>query len=561
MSKITAGAKLVTRLHKLGVQYVFCNSGTDFPPIIEGIAEAQATDRPIPEMITAPHETAALAMAHGAYFATGQTQAVMVHTNVGLANAVIGALNAASDNIPMLIFSGRTPVTEEGRFGSRTVPIGWGQEMMDQHALMREACKWDYELRFPEQIEALLDRAYAIANSHPKGPVYISLPREVLCETLPDTESAISMRPAQSVGHPRDIEKAAEMIAKAKSPVILAQRGAGSEHAFNILSDTVTALGIPVCQYWALQLAIPTDHPMSVSANPTPLLEEADVILCLDSLAPWEPAKVAPRDDAQVIQIGSDPLFARTPIRNFPADLSIAGDLGENVIMLCNALQNYANENTAKRAKDIASRTASSRAAARKTFEAESNPQLTKSWISKTLANVINSERGTLFAELGAKLPEMALTHSQAWYESPHSGGLGFGLPAAMGYRLAAPDRLVIATIGDGSYMFANPIACHQICAALGLSPIVIIMNNSEWNAVRASVTSLYPNGAAVQANSVPLTDLSPSFDFQVIAAAAGGWGTKAETKEGFLTALERALNRAKSDAGVSLIDARIARD
>ncbi len=74
MSKITAGAKLVSRLHKLGVQYVFCNSGTDFPPIIEGIAEAQATDRPIPEMITAPHETAALAMAHGAYFATGQTQ-------------------------------------------------------------------------------------------------------------------------------------------------------------------------------------------------------------------------------------------------------------------------------------------------------------------------------------------------------------------------------------------------------------------------------------------------------------------------------------------------------
>src|SRR5690606_21767779 len=101
----------------------------------------------------------------------------------GLANGSIGAINAAVDQVPMLLMSGRTPVMEGGRCGARTVPIGWGQEMRDQAALVREACKWDYELRFPEQIAPLLDRAHAIANSLPKGPVYLSLPREVLCET------------------------------------------------------------------------------------------------------------------------------------------------------------------------------------------------------------------------------------------------------------------------------------------------------------------------------------------------------------------------------------------
>src|SRR5690606_10865907 len=132
--------------------YVFCNSGTDFPPIIEGLAEAAAQDVPLPEAIVIPHEHAALGMAHGYYFATGQAQAVILHTNVGLANGAIGAINAAVDQVPMLLMSGRTPVMEAGRFGARTVPIGWGQEMRDQTALVREASKWDYELKFTEQI-------------------------------------------------------------------------------------------------------------------------------------------------------------------------------------------------------------------------------------------------------------------------------------------------------------------------------------------------------------------------------------------------------------------------
>ena len=168
---LTAGGALLARLKTIGVDYIFANSGTDFPPIIEGLAEAAAKSVPLPQALVMPHEGAAMGMAHGYYLATGRSQVVMAHTNVGLANCAIGAINAAVENIPVLLFSGRTPVTEQGRFGARTVPIGWGQEMRDQTALVREASKWDYELRFPEQVGELADRAYAIANSTPKGPV------------------------------------------------------------------------------------------------------------------------------------------------------------------------------------------------------------------------------------------------------------------------------------------------------------------------------------------------------------------------------------------------------
>jgi acetolactate synthase-1/2/3 large subunit len=150
-STLTAGGAILARLKAVGVDYIFANSGTDFPPIIEGIAEAHAKNIALPQALVIPHEHAAMGMAHGYYLATGRPQAVMAHTNVGLANCAIGAINAAAEHIPVLLFSGRTPTMEQGRFGARTVPIDWGQEMRDQAGLVREAVKWDYELRFPEQ--------------------------------------------------------------------------------------------------------------------------------------------------------------------------------------------------------------------------------------------------------------------------------------------------------------------------------------------------------------------------------------------------------------------------
>jgi acetolactate synthase-1/2/3 large subunit len=192
--EISAGLALLARLKRLGVDYLFANAGTDFPPIIEALAAARRHGLELPEALAIPHENAAMGMAHGYYYATGRAQAVMLHTNVGLANGVIGAINAATDNVPILMMSGRTPVTEQDRFGARTVPIGWGQEMRDQTALVREVTKWDYELRFPEQVRSLLDRAHAIAHSTPKGPVYLALPREVLAEACPE-------RPEHVPGH------------------------------------------------------------------------------------------------------------------------------------------------------------------------------------------------------------------------------------------------------------------------------------------------------------------------------------------------------------------------
>ena len=558
--QVSAGAALLARLKSVGVDYIFANSGTDFPPIIEGLAEATAKDMPLPHALTIPHEHAAMGMAHGYYLATGRAQAVIAHTDVGLANCAIGALNAHVENVPILLFSGRTPTVEKGRFGARTVPIGWGQEMRDQSSLVREASKWDYELRFPEQVPDVVDRAHAIASSTPKGPVYVSLPREVLCESCPSEGLDLPPRMRAHGAHasPDEIAELARLIAQAEFPVIFAQHGAGDAQGFAALDRLARDWAIPVCQYWANRLALATDHPMASPADGGPLLARADLVICLDVLAPWMPAAHEPRPDATVVQIGPNPLSQRTPIRNFRADMTLSSDTAAAILALEQALRAYtAGPGVAARFEQVAASNGAARKAALAASGPDDAPGMTKLQIARMVSDALQDDDATIFSELGCPMAPMHLTHAQAWFQEPHAGGLGWSLPAAMGLQLAAPDRLVLATMGDGTYMFANPVACHQIAEALNLPILILVLNNNEWGAVRQSVVGLYPDGYAAKANQVPLTGLSPSPDFTLVAQASRALALRAGDHVEFAEALKTALDHIRARKGAALIDIR----
>lgn len=560
---LTAGAVLLARLKAVGVDYIFANSGTDFPPIIEGLAEAEAKDIDLPTALVMPHEGAAMGMAHGYFLATGRCQAVMAHTNVGLANCAIGAINAAVEHIPILLFSGRTPTTEKDRFGTRTVPIGWGQEMRDQTALVREASKWDYELRFPEQAHEIADRAWAIASSLPRGPVYVSLPREVLCQTVnaEGLDQPPLMQPA--ISHPGEalIEQAADILSRAKNPVIFAQHGAGNAEAFAALAALADDWAIPVCQYWSLALALPSDHPMSAGPDPAALVAGADAILVLDALAPWSPNIHRPSFDCRIIQMGQDPLKSRIPVRNFRSEVTIACDVAEGILALKAALDRRRDARPAeivKRREMVAARNAETRRKTLAAAEAGRDGVMTKEWVSLCLSRAVAGKNATILSELGCPLAPMTLDHHRAWYQEPHAGGLGWSFPAALGMQLAERDRLIVATMGDGSYMFANPVACHQIAEALELPVLLVIVNNAEWGAVRQSVLGVYPDGHAARTNAMPLTQLSPSPDFVKVAEASRAWARLVETGEQLPDAIAAALEHIRDHRTLALLDVRV---
>ncbi|SIN75798.1 thiamine pyrophosphate-requiring protein [Vannielia litorea] len=568
-SSITAGGAIFGKLKALGVDYVFANSGTDFPPIIEGLVEARRAGLDLPTPVTVPHEHAAVSMAHGYWQVTGRPQAVLLHTNVGLSNGATAAINAWCDQVPMILMSGRTPVTEHSRFGARTVPIGWGQEMFDQEALIRETTKWNYELRFPDQISELMDRAWAIANSTPKGPVYLSLPREVLCEPCPRAglEAPSRISPVVSAPDRAALVRAAEALARAENPLIIAQRGAGSEAGFAALANLCEAHAFPLSHYWSNQLAMPLSHPMQIGADPGPWLAEADVVLVLDALAPWFPDKVRLREDATVIMAGPDPLFSRTPVRNFPAAITLAGPVDRVIEDLARALEAEPTdaEGTAARRARITGASSKARAQAVSVAEAGAASPMSKEWVSLCLGRAIKAQarqgrRATVFHELGCPLMPLDLEQPDSYFQEPHSGGLGWGLPAAIGAQLAHPDRLIFATMGDGSYMFANPTACHLVAEAQAAPVIVLVLNNEEWGAVRHSVEGLYPAGAARAANEVPLTSLRPSPDFTRTAEASRAWTATVTSGADLPSTLERAIQVATTERRQVLLNIAIAR-
>jgi acetolactate synthase-1/2/3 large subunit len=189
-----AGEAFLRALADHGIDYFFANPGTDFPPIVVAFSRAKQSNAKVPTPLVIPHENLAVAMAHGAYAMSGRPQAVMLHVNVGTANAINNIINLNRDNIPLILAAGRTPITEKGKFGGRNRYIHWGQEMFDQGGMLREAVKWDYELRVPEQVTDVVSRAYEITMSSPRGPVYLSLPREPLAAPMPEPLGPVKPR-------------------------------------------------------------------------------------------------------------------------------------------------------------------------------------------------------------------------------------------------------------------------------------------------------------------------------------------------------------------------------
>lgn len=542
-----AAEAVLGRMKAAGIDVLFANGGTDFPSIIEAYARSSESGIAMPEPLVIPHEGVAVGMAHGYYLATGKPAAVMVHVNVGLANSVMGLINAASENVPILMCSGRTPLTESGRFGSRSSPIHWGQEMRDQAGMVREIVKWDYELRYAEQAGPAIDRAIGIAMSEPRGPVYVSLPREALAEAVASPSAGPAIVPT-TYGPPAAdmVARAADILAQAKNPVIITQSAESVD--FEPLAGFAERFALPVVEYWATRQSLPTSHPMHVGHEPTSWVREADVILVASAMVPWITAHVQPADGCTIIALGPEPLYPGLPMRSFRIDLSLAGGLKAGIAALDAAMRACvpADEDFGDRRARIASVRADAGIALQKRLTKGEGSPMSPAYVSKCLSDAAD-ENTVFFNELGVEPSAMRFESPGSYFGTPLSGGLGWGLTAALGAQLGDRGRQVIATIGDGSYMFANPVACHQTAAALRLPLLTVVFNNGIWNAVRRSTLYMYPDGSAAAANVMPITALDPSPDYAAIARAHGAHAERVEDGAALPAAIQRALDATRS--------------
>ena len=479
-------------------------------------------------------------------WSTGRVPAVMVHVSVGTANGVCGVFNAARENVPLMFTAGRSPLTEAGLPGARDVYIHWAQEMFDQAGMVRELVKWDYELRNGQQLETVVDRALAVATSEPKGPIYLSLPREVLAEPLPGFAYDMPSRriaaapPGPDLGA---IDEAARILAAAENPLIITASAGREPAAVAALADLAEGFAIPVVQHRPRHLCMAADHPCHLGYDASPYLDDADAILVLECDVPWVPSLKAPRPNCRVVHLGVDPLFQRYPIRGFPCDLAVTATPGSALPVLAAALERHvAKPAIEARRQRVARLREVLHAGWRKTRETVAGMRpIHMAWASACIADAkpedaILVNEYTLMPEYcGSNLPG-------TYFGSSPASGLGWGGGAALGAKLAAPDRLVVATLGDGSHLFGNPVALHHAAAAHGLPVLFVIMNNSMWGAVRRATMGMYPQGEAMRSNKPPLIDLDELPAFEQVCAAAGGYGERVEDPAELPAALDRAL-------------------
>lgn len=548
-------------LARRGIEYFFANAGTDFAPLIDAFAWRTEQGESTPTPVTVPHENAAVAMAHGYYMVTGKPQVVMVHVNVGTANAINGIINAARDNVPIIITAGRTPLTEEGLPGTRDLYIHWGQEAFDQAGMVREYVKWDYELRNVTQLEAVVDRALEIAMTEPRGPVYLTLPREVLAE--PQAEFTMSLAPRRdlsSVPHPdpQSIESAAAMLAAAEHPLIITTSVGRNPETVGHLVTLAESYAIPVVVFNPRYMCFPTQHPMHLGFNPKPFLDKADVILVLESDVPWYPSVKKPRDGTQVIQMGIDPIYQNYPIRSFPGDIVIRADPNVAIPILGEALSPHrkkAQRRIEERFKSMQAIHDEERIVWREALErVKDDSPLHPLWISYCIDEIKDDET-IIVNEYNLALTQVKFVRPGTFFGSGAAGGLGWGLGASIGAGLGAANRLVISALGDGSYIFGNPTACHLVSQALGIPTLIVIFNNQGWNAVRHANLRMYPRGWAAKKKNFPLTELIPSPHFEVVATASGGYGERVEKAPEVRPALERALKAVREEGRQAVLN------
>ncbi len=543
-----------------GIEYFFGNGGTDFAPIIEAYAKRMEQEQPLPRPIPVPHEVTAVSMAHGYTMVTGRPQVVMVHTVPGTANAIGGVVNAARCNIPMLFSAGRTPIAEGAADGSRDGSIHWAQESFDQASMVREWVKWDYELRHGADVEGVVDRALAIAQSEPAGPVYLTLPREVLAERL----HGITYRDASRQQHATDrlpsrdsVDEAVRALAGARNPALVT-RGAGKDpRAVDHLVELARMLGMPVFDAGALYANFPMDDPLYGGGEMGPALADADVVVVVEADVPWIPKRSGGMPDARVIAIGEDALFSKYPVRGFPVDVNLSGSPSLILQSLVAGVAEAGVDRTAVeiRTRAWADRSARRREALRDQAQAgQSQTPISKAWFTQQLSEVLDADT-ILINELGIDPAQLTIRHPGSYFGTPPSGALGWSVGASLGAKLADASKTVICCVGDGSYIFGSGTAGHIVSAAQELPVLTIVWNNGIWNAVQNATKVNYADGYAVRNNNFAVTTLSQTFQYELICQAAGGYSERVEHTADVPAALERALRAVRDEKRQALLN------
>ncbi|MGC5617148.1 thiamine pyrophosphate-requiring protein [Georgenia sp. Z1491] len=554
------GAEALLRLMAAqGVDWIFVNPGTDTAPVQEAAVALRERGIPAPRIQLCPDERVALAAAQGYWLRTGRPQVVLVHVDVGTQS--LGAMlhNAQRGNSGVVIMAGTSPRTLEGELpGGRSIPVHWQQDQIDQAGIVRGYVKWADELTMPEVLPSLVPRAFQVARSEPAGPVYMTVAREVLMAPIESVRVVPPERlraPVPPAACGDAIATTARWLAEAERPVIvtgrLGRRTGAAEAVARLVSLTGTPL-IDAREY--VNLPSSDDHYVEDDETSTELLRSADLVLLVDVEVPWVPTIRQPPQDARVVQIDLDPVKASMVSYGFRVDLPIQADSSRALWQLLEAVDEVAADDSRvcwrERGEAL---TAMKRDRVARRAELVAGEQSARPITPVVLANAINEVLDPEVVVLEEVTTNDAVVREHVSRERLHTiyaigaAGLGWALGAAMGVKLAEPEREVVALCGDGSFVFSSPVAALWTARDTGSPFLTVIFNNHGYRAAKLPVTGLFPGGASVGHQDFSGTVIAGPPDYAAIARACGAHGEKVDDPTRLRAALLDAIGEVRA--------------
>ena len=544
---LDCGEAVLAAFRALGVDYVMSSPGSEWGPVWEAFARQKMANAAGPTYLSCAHETLAVDLAIGYTAFTGRMQAVMLHTGVGLLQGAMGIDAAQRQGLPMLIVSG-----ESASYGEREgfdPGHQWYATLSTRGgpaSLVQPLTKWANRAASPETLFQQLAGAGEIARRAPTGPTYLSIPIEtMLAEWRPpaiarDVPQAPKPVPAQA-----DIEKVAALLARAKNPAVVAESIGRDAEGYSALVVLAELLAIPVVDApWADYANFPKEHALYQGAGRPALLDEADVVLCVRTRAPFYPPGARPAK-AVLVAIDEAPFRPHMDYQNVQADIFLEGDAVAALTMVAKAVRAERIDTLAvgeRRARLMAAH--AKRSEELRAVEANAAPRRPIDPVALVASLNAVLPHDTIYVDetithRGAILKHLANHGPQSYFRV--MGGLGQGMGVALGVKLAAKTRPVLLAIGDGSFMYNPVVQSLALAKQEGLPILIVVFNNRGYAAMKKEQQAYYPDGVGV-ANDLFYGHTIAGLDYAELAAPFGGYGRTVDDPAELPAALEDAL-------------------
>lgn len=482
------------------------------------------------EYISFRHEQQAAHAADAYYRVSHQLAVVNVHLSPGMTNALTGVASAAADCTPMLVICGNTPTYNHPREPHQGIRFHADASQGD---IYRPICKRVWRVDDVKWLSDIMPRALNVAQTGCPGAVLLDVPMDIFSADIAQRPLTVARRPhGVASASAADLAQAAALLLKASRPVIFAGNGVHVAQASTELRELAGAIHAPVATTLIGKGAFPEENPLSLgvtgiwgtrTANET--TREADVILAIGTrfgeadCSSWNPAYTFSIPPSKLIQIDIEPQEIG---KIYPVEIGLVGDAKETLRALVNRIREHQTYplNGAARTLEIESRR--------------------RSWAAELEESQSNSEKpihpARLLRELSDAAPKDAVFVTDVgWNKNGAgqqlqcslpgafltSGGMatmGFAPPAAIGAKLAAPDRKVICLVGDGGFL--SVLGSLTTAVELNVPVLWVLFNNFCFSTIRTVGTNYFNNTYGTEFSTPDGEPYNP--DFTLLAKAFG---------------------------------------